>query len=81
MNELVISASMEIAVMLEAVASDIGEHFYSLPGAGPSMRRAIQNRDGPRRVVGRGRGLAASREELPDGTGAQAPGLIKTPGK
>jgi hypothetical protein len=29
MNELVISLSIEISVMLEAVASDIGEHFYS----------------------------------------------------
>src|SRR3954470_15343453 len=29
MNELAISASMEIGVMLEAVASDIREHFYS----------------------------------------------------
>jgi hypothetical protein len=29
MNELVISASMEITVILEAVASDIGDAFYS----------------------------------------------------
>src|ERR1044071_7743982 len=29
MNELVISVSIEISVMLEAVASDICEHFYS----------------------------------------------------
>ncbi|HEX7836535.1 MAG TPA: hypothetical protein VF469_03680, partial [Kofleriaceae bacterium] len=35
MNELVISASMEIGVMLEAVTSDIAEHFYSLHGPSP----------------------------------------------
>src|SRR5258705_13990186 len=39
MNELVISASMEIGVMLEAVTSDIAEHFYSLHGPSPQCAR------------------------------------------
>jgi hypothetical protein len=41
MNELVISASMEISVMLEAVASDIREHFYSAKPRGSSTTVGI----------------------------------------
>jgi hypothetical protein len=39
MNELVISASMEIGVMLEAVTSDIAVHLYSLRGPASQCAR------------------------------------------
>jgi hypothetical protein len=44
MNELVISASMEIGVILEAVTSDIAVHLYSLRRPAPQCARRPKSR-------------------------------------